>query len=175
MSIVPKRCGYGFICSLMTGAPAPEQCPNLHTCYIQESYTEEEAAEIVLRQRGCHTGSLDLVKKIELLQQILVNVVERIDEIDRSEYIPPDSCEVHSYNVKRPKGVFNYFKLAARHPIFRGVYQETTKVIHLGHENSELHLKAAKAVQRRNTLNQIRKKVRDYTIEVETLLAKLNE
>lgn len=175
MVTIPKRCGYAFICSIMTGAPDAEQCPNYEECKGRTSYSDSEAAEILLMQRGCHTPATELLDQLNKLTDLIMELTTMVDAIDRSEYIPPLNCEVHRYNVKRPKGVFEYYKLAAREEIFQGVKKELTKVIHLGKAENELHLVASAAVERRNLLNRLHKDIKRYAIELEIILTTLKK
>lgn len=122
-----------------------------------------DAARMLLRQRANSQTpeSLGLMEVVMRLEVRLEELSERLRSFE-GEYIAPPGCEVHRYNVKRPKGIFEYNKLTAREPVFEPVYRPgRVKTIHLSYDSDPRNIEARAGVVRRNKLTQAATQLRN--------------
>jgi hypothetical protein len=108
---------------------------------FQVSY--QQAAMLVLMARGCTQTpeSLGVTPMLQHLEDSL-NVIRQSLEDLESQYIAPEGCELHQYNVKRPsrpelrrrnipedliplhQREFWYAKLSSKEPLFRPQWEQ---------------------------------------------------
>ncbi|MBD2472815.1 hypothetical protein [Nostoc sp. FACHB-145] len=183
---MPKKiCGLGFDCASMMLQPGidPGFCLNYDTCggaseltpdeeielirvrELENERTEEcfrvtrhQAAVMMLMSRGCPQTpeSLGVAEHLQAIAGFVEQLQQRLDNLE-GHYIAPTGCEVHTYGVKRPSGVYYYNKLTASEAIFEpSSKQEKVKVIHLSHNYDPRHLQARLGIERRNQLTRVR-------------------
>lgn len=144
--------------------------------YVQEiiKINRRQAAIMMLKSRAC-PQSLESLSIYELINQVGTSLNElrsRLTEFE-GQYIAPEKCEVHTYNVKRPRfhlteqGVetyrraYQYNKLTATEAIFEpSERQAKVRVIHLGNSDDSRNLEAREGIERRNKVTQVRTKLK---------------
>jgi hypothetical protein len=133
----------------------------------------QQAAVMMLMQRGC-PQSLDSLGVTELISQAemkLEKVRSHLNQYD-DQYIAPEGCQAHQYNVKRPHGTYWYNKLAAREAIFEPAENmEKVKVLHLSYDDDPRNLEAREGIERRNQLTQLRTQLSVINEALEKALA----
>lgn len=120
---------------------------NRHTCAL-----------IMLMSRGC-PQTPDSLGVVELLSRITPLVEELRSQLAyfEGQYIAPEKCEAHTYNVKRPLGTYQYNKLTAAEAIFEPSEKaQKVRVIHLSNDDDPRNLEARLGIERRNALTQAR-------------------
>ncbi len=135
-----------------------------------------DAARMLLRQRANSQSpeSLGLVEVTTSIEARLNSVRERLGRFE-GQYIAPTGFEAHHYNVKRPKGIFEYNKLTAREPVFESVYRPgRVKTIHLSYDNDARNLEARAGVARRNKLTQTATQLKNIENALTEVLALLD-
>jgi hypothetical protein len=174
-----KKCGLGFNCASLLHQPnlKPWNCPNYHNCRTandrpyDEAFalataphpiqvTAIEAATLMLRMRG-HPQSpetLGLWTAFDDLDRLLDELEPHLQQQQEQEdYIAPEGCEVHLYNVKRPAGIYEYYKLASTQAMFEPSWEEhPVKVIHLSRAGDPRLRSAKSGIHRRNQLLKAR-------------------
>lgn len=184
----------------MTGisGPIPEKCPNSEICgkipnlapgktielYQVENrngesirkklqLTKQDAANLLLMMRGCPqtVSSLGIPKS-------LTTITSQLEKLDKSladyenRYIPPQGSEVHTYNVKRPSGVYSYNKLSAEQAVFESSeHIGKVKAIHLSHDRDPRNLEARAAIARRNRLQKLANRLEQISASLVAVLA----
>ena len=123
---------------------------NRHTCAL-----------MMLMSRGAPQTpeSLGLV---EPLNQIATKITELQAQLNhfQGQYIAPQKCEVHTYNVKRLGETYEYNKLTASEAIFEPSEKtEKVKVIHLSRDHDPRNLEGRAGVDRRIKLTQARTQI----------------
>jgi len=97
----------------------------------------------------CH--GIQSAQDIEALQQQFKQVELQAD------YIAPEGCEVHRYNVKRPAGTYEYNKLASSQALFEPSWEvDAVKVIHLSRDGDPRDQAARSGIARRNQMLKVR-------------------
>ncbi|BAZ18271.1 hypothetical protein NIES4071_101560 (plasmid) [Calothrix sp. NIES-4071] len=133
-----------------------------------------QAAIMMLMSRAC-PQSLESLSIHELINQVgasLDQLRSRLTQFE-GQYIAPESCEVHSYNVKRPRShltergvesyrrAYQYNKLTAMKPIFEPFERQAkVRVIHLSRSDDPRNLEAREGIERRNKVTQVRTKLK---------------
>lgn len=120
-----------------------------------------QAALMMLRDRGCPQTpeSLGVVELLVTLATKVEQVQAQLAQFE-DHYIAPEKCEAHTYNVKRPRGVYSYNKLSAAEAIFEPSEKaEKVKVIHLSADDDPRNIEARLGIERRNTLTQVRTQI----------------
>jgi hypothetical protein len=120
-----------------------------------------QAALMMLMGRGCPQTpeSLGVVELLTTVASKLEQVRSQLPQFS-GQYIAPEKCEAHTYNVKRPKGVYCYNKLTAAEAIFDpSEKSEKVKVIHLSHDDDPRNSEARLGIERRNALAQARTQI----------------
>ena len=201
MGMARKKCGLGFDCGSMMLAPGidPGQCENYQTCGAALELSPEEefellqarqaenaiewerirlnrlgAAAMMLISRACPQTpeSLGVVDIAEQINAKLCNFILLLSQFD-GKFIAPESCEVHTYNVKRFK-TYWYNKLTAAESIFEPAEKtEKVRVIHLSHDSDPRNIEARLGVERRNQLTQARTQLSIANAALDTALALL--
>jgi hypothetical protein len=153
----------------------PVDCPNFTTCRtalgIEPSQDFDlqnwqgllqtnrgQLAVRMLSSRGCPQAVEDfgLPAKLAALQTQLQEL-EALLEAYEGVYIAPEACELHVYNVKRPRGVYWYRKLTASQPIFASAEgSRNVRTIHLSHSDDPRSIEAGLGIERRNRLMKVR-------------------
>lgn len=199
-----KRCSFGFDCSAMFLAPGltADDCPNQATCktlpdlpvntqtwfrrdrIVEGERTRErialtstEAAIMMLLYRGNSQtpNSLGAIAAIDRLQATLANLRNQLENYGTATYIAPTNVEAHTYSVKRPRGTYQYNKLAAPDAIFEPSERtEKVKVIHLSHNEDPRNQEAKAGIDRRNKLLQLTAKLTAFEQSIGGVLANLN-
>ena len=176
-----KLCAYGFSCASMLMQPGltASECPNQKICGTIIRLTDEErielsqgrwenarhtietvemtraeAADYLLASRGCPQSpqSLGVAATIEGLRSAISQLEDTITELSDG-YIAPVGIEAHRYLVKRPYGIYQYNKLAAKRAIFLPqIKEEMVTVIHLSKDDDPRNLKGRAGIERRNRL-----------------------
>jgi hypothetical protein len=175
-----QKCGLSFNCASLLQQPKlkPWNCPNYHTCRTatdrpdDESFelaiashpiqvTAIEAATLMLRMRGNPQSpeSLGLWTAFDCLARLLGELEQKLQQSEEQEdYIAPEGCEVHIYNVKRPAGIYEYYKLASTQAMFEPSWEENpVKVIHLSRAGDPRVRSAKAGISCRNQLLKARK------------------
>jgi hypothetical protein len=195
-----KLCAYGFSCASMMMQPGliASECPNQKICgtiirltdperlelsqgrwenarHIIETVemTRAEAADVLLASRGCPQSpqSLGVMATIEGLRAAISQLEETITELNTG-YIAPVGIEAHRYLVKRPYGIYQYNKLAAKRAMFLPqIKEDLVTVIHLSRDDDPRNLKGRVGIERRNRLLAISTVVQAAT----NLLRKVTE
>lgn len=199
-----KRCAFGFDCSAMFLQPGlvADDCPNKETCKtlpdlpplsrtwfnrdriiegdrIRERIplTNTEAAIMMLLYRGNSQTPLSLgaIAALDALQITLTNLRNQLETYGTTSYIAPTNVEAHTYSVKRPRGTYQYNKLASPDAIFEPSERtEKVKVIHLSHDTDPRNLEAKAGIDRRNKLLQLTSKLTDFEQTIGEILANLD-
>jgi hypothetical protein len=174
-----RKCGLGFNCAalLQQAKLTPDSCPNYHTCQTASDRPDDEAFELataphpiqvtaieaatlMLRLRGNPQSpeSLGLWAAFDSLDRLLDEIQQQLQQIEQQQdYIAPEGCEVHQYNVKRPAGIYEYYKLASPQAIFAPSSEEhLVKVIHLSRAGDPRLRSAHAGIHRRNQLLKAR-------------------
>jgi hypothetical protein len=176
-----KLCAYGFSCAAMMMQPGltASECPNQEICGTIIHLTEEErielyqgrwentrhiietveltsaeAADRLLASRACPQSpqSLGVAATIEGLRAAISQLESTIAELSVG-YIAPVGIEAHRYLVKRPYGIYQYNKLAAKRAIFLPqIKKDLVTVIHLSRDDDPRNLKGRTGIERRNRL-----------------------
>jgi hypothetical protein len=207
-----SKCRLGFACaSIMQNSQIrADRCPNRATCReivnfefderasflmvrrldgsLVEEYIElsrHEAAVMMLMQRGCPQTLDDfgLLESIDTIIELLGDLRSQIESY-QGQYIAPDGCEMHTYNVKHNdvelqpnnqgelvphpiKVVYTYYKLAAKRPIFApSIEPNNVKVIHLSRTDDPRSLESRRGIERRNRLSMLRSQLRHLETEI---------
>lgn len=115
---------------------------------------QRQAAAMMLRARGCSQTpeSLGVTEALAQVESRLDQLRAQLSQYEEI-YIAPTDCELHHYNVKRPRGTYEYNKLTAGTPIFEPSEKETkVRVIHLSHDDDPRNLEGRAGIERRNKL-----------------------
>lgn len=119
--------------------------------------TGRQAATFMLLSRGCPQylqdfGTLTALDNMtRVIDNLRSHLLENYD--GHTQYIAPLETETHTYNVKRPRGTYQYNKLASPVAIFEPSEKtEKVKVIHLSHDDDPRNLEARAGIERRNKL-----------------------
>ncbi len=122
--------------------------------------SRHQAATLMLRMRGCPQTlqSLGVTDPLDEIAAQLEDLRSRLSTIEREDqYIAPEGCEAHRYNVKRGRKIFWYNKLTANSACFEPVErQDRVRTIHLSHDDDPRNLEGRLGVDRRNKLTQVR-------------------
>ncbi len=200
-----KRCTFGFDCSAMFLQPGltAEHCPNQFTCKelpnidrnteiwfrrvtvdggndrTLETFPlcSSQAARLMLLMRGNPQtpNSLGAIAALDELEATLERLRSQLANYGTSTYIAPVNTEAHSYSVKRPKGTYQYNKLASLDAIFEPSEKvEKVKVIHLSHDDDPRNLEAKAGIDRRNKILQLTAKLKTFEQSIGEVLANLN-
>ena len=199
MVMARKKCGLGFDCGSMMLHPGidPGQCENYQTCGAALELTPEEefellqarqaensiqwerirlnrsqAAAMMLMSRACPQTpeSLGVVEIAEQVNAKLCDFILLLGQYD-GKFIAAESCETHTYNVKRSK-TYWYNKLTAANSIFEPAEKtEKVRVIHLSHDSDPRNLEARLGIERRNQLTQARTQLSIASAALDTALA----
>ncbi|WP_223280383.1 hypothetical protein [Nostoc sp. PA-18-2419] len=120
-----------------------------------------QAALMMLTARGC-PQTPESLGVVDLLLTLATKVEEVQAQLAQFEgqYIAPEKCEAHTYNVKRFGSVYCYNKLTAAEAIFEPSEKtEKVKVIHLSHDQDPRNSEARLGIERRNALTQVRTQI----------------
>lgn len=126
--------------------------------YERIRVNRHSCALMMLLDRG-DPQSIESLGIAELMNQInsLMPAIQTALNHYSNYYIAPEKVEAHSYNVKRPRGVYSYNKLASPNAIFEPAERDAkVKVIHLSHDDDPRNLEARQGIERRNKLSQAR-------------------
>jgi hypothetical protein len=193
-----KKCGLSFNCAILLQQPnlKPWNCPNYHTCRTatdrsdDESFelatvphpiqvTAIEAATLMLRMRGNAQSpeNLGLWAVFDSLDRLVDELEQHLQQREEQEdYVAPEGCEVHLYNVKRPAGIYEYYKLASTQAMFEPSWEENlVKVIHLSRAGDPRVRSAQLGIHRRNQLLKARTLLRNATDSLEAAMDLLLE
>lgn len=118
-----------------------------------------DAVKMLLNRGATQTvETIGLTQSLATFSNLIDSIEESLSQI-QGQYIAPNNTEVCIYNVKRPKGLFEYYKLKATEPIFeaspdqrRHPRLEKVKDIHLNRDHR--YHEANAGIERRNKLNQ---------------------
>ncbi|WP_414620799.1 hypothetical protein [Calothrix sp. CCY 0018] len=138
--------------------------------------SRKQAARMMLISRGCPQSldSLGITYLITNLTEQLSQLSQQLAEATQDQYIPPRGVEVHQYNVKRGRKIFEYNKLTASEAIFKPIEKtrevtrngirvminvEAVRMIHLSRDDDARNIVARESIKLRNKL-----------LKVETLL-----
>lgn len=199
-----KRCAFGFDCGAMFLTPGllVDDCPNKFTCKklpdldrntqawfrrateidgdrtIQRiALCSSEAARLMLLMRGNPQtpDSLGAIAAIDQLQTTLSQARSQLASYRATTYIAPANVEVHTYSVKRPRGTYQYNKLACPDAVFNPSERtEKVKVIHLSHNDDPRNLEAKAGIDRRNKILQLAAKLNSFEQTVREVLVNLD-
>ncbi len=134
--------------------------------------SRKQAARMMLMSRGCPQSldSLGITDVIAGLEEQLSQLSQALSEATQDQYIPPRGVEVHKYNVKRGKKVFEYNKLMAGEAIFKPVEKtreirrngikiminvEAVRMIHLSRDEDARNIVARESIELRNKLSKV--------------------
>ena len=134
--------------------------------------SRKQAARMMLMSRGCSQSldSIGITDAIAGLGEQLSQLSQALSEATQNQYIPPQGVEVHRYNVKRAKKVFEYNKLMAGEAIFKPVEKtreirrngkkimisvEAVRMIHLSRDEDARNIVARESIELRNKLSRI--------------------
>lgn len=140
--------------------PAQQQETEGQRQHVQERIrvSRSRAAVMMLMARGC-PQTLESLGVVDLLASIEDRVEElrsQLASFSSDDYIAPEGCEVHCYNVKRSSGIYWYNKLASKRAIFEPeAGQAKVKVIHLSHDDDPRNQEGRRGIERRNQLTQV--------------------
>lgn len=141
--------------------------------------SRHQAAVMMLRMRGCPQTleSLGVTEPLDALSSGLEKLRSRLSAFEREDqYIAPEGCEAHRYNVKRGRKVFWYNKLTADTACFEPVERsERVRVIHLSHDDDPRNLAGRLGVDRRNQLTQVRTQLQIAAAAISQALALLDD
>ncbi|MCU0566651.1 MAG: hypothetical protein MUF49_08650 [Oculatellaceae cyanobacterium Prado106] len=174
-----SKCPLGFNCATLLSQPGllPESCPNALNCRSADAQSAAEpiqfttaqdqltltigqAAELMLRMRGNPQSieGLGMLDAIAQLHSLLEQIQTRLTTFAQQQvYIAPERCEVHQYNVKRPKATYWYNKLASTEAIFEPAWEShPVKVIHLSRDGDARNRVARAGIERRNQILKAR-------------------
>ncbi len=118
-------------------------------------------ALMMLMSRGCPQTpeSLGVVELLSGIAPLVESVRSQLAHFE-GQYIAPEKCEAHTYNVKRPIGVYQYNKLTAAEAIFEPSEKaQKVRVIHLSNDDDPRNLEARLGIERRNALTQARTQI----------------
>lgn len=118
---------------------------------------QREAAAMMLLARGCPQTpeSLGVTEALATVEARLDQLRSQLSQYEGA-YIAPAECELHHYNVKRPRGTYVYNKLTAATPIFEPSEKATlVRVIHLSHDDDPRNLEGRAGIERRNKLQHL--------------------
>lgn len=138
--------------------------------------TSRQAATMMLLARGCPQSpeSLGATLALEQVQSAIDRMRSRLNDYDTSTYIAPPETETHTHNVKRPRGTYQYNKLACPHAIFEPSEKtEKVKVIHLSHDDDPRNKEARAGIERRNKLIALTAKLNAIEQSIGEVLATL--
>ena len=131
--------------------------------------SRKQAARMMLMSRGCPQSldSLGITNLITDLSEQLSQLSQQLVEATQDQYIPPRSVDVHTYNVKRGKKVFEYNKLMASEAIFKPIEKtrevtrngikvminvEVVRMIHLSRDEDSRNIVARESIDLGNKL-----------------------
>lgn len=134
--------------------------------------SRKQAARMMLMSRGCPQSldSLGITDVITGLEEQLSHLSQKLLEATQEQYIPPLGVEVHKYNVKRGKKIFEYNKLMAGEAIFRPIEKtrevrrngikiminvEVVRMIHLSRDEDARNIVARESIELRNKLSKV--------------------
>ena len=66
--------------------------------------------------------------------------------------VAPSGVSIAQYNVRSGDNLYDYWKLVAKEPIFKGQTGKKTKTRHLGSRDSKEYCDAELSIQRRNAI-----------------------
>jgi hypothetical protein len=127
---------------------------------------------MMLMSRGCPQSldSLGITDVIAGLGDQLSQLSQKLLQTTQDQYIPPRGVEVHRYNVKRNRKVFEYNKLMAGEAIFKPVEKtrevrrndikiminvEAVRMIHLSRDEDARNIVARESIELRNKLSKV--------------------
>lgn len=199
-----KRCSFGFDCSAMFLQPGltAEHCPNQFTCKELPNLDRStetwfrrateingdriieriplcshQAARLMLLMRGNPQtpDSLGAIAALNELETTLLQLHNQLANYGNTTYIAPVDTEAHTYSVKRPRGTYQYNKLAAPTAMFEPSEKlEKVKVIHLSHDDDPRNFEAKAGIERRNKLLQLTAKLNAFKESITEVLAQLH-
>jgi hypothetical protein len=147
--------------------------------------TRRQAAIVMLVQRGSPQSieSMEILARLSRIE-LQIERMREVVEAHQGQYIAPEECELHAYNVKRPSGTYAYMKLTAREAVFTPVLRRrwnkqlqqweecrTVHTIHLSHEGEPRHIEAEAGIRRRNALNHLSTQLNNSINQLDTTLA----
>lgn len=138
---------------------------------------QRQAAAMMLLSRGCPQTpeSLGVTDAIFALSCQLEELRSQLASLEET-YIAPVNCEAHHYNVKRPRGTYEYNKLTAGTPIFEpSERSEKVRVIHLSHDDDGRNLVGRAGIDKRNKLLRLAGQLRQMEQTLINVLAELQE
>ena len=136
---------------------------------------QRQAATMMLMSRGCpqspeSLGVTDAISAVASRLEELRSQLAGLEEI----YVAPPDCEAHHYNVKRPRGTYEYNKLTAGTPIFEPSERtEKVRVIHLSHDDDGRNLVGREGIDKRNKLLRLAGQLRQMEQVLTSVLAEL--
>ncbi|MGB3754996.1 MAG: hypothetical protein WBA07_01295 [Rivularia sp. (in: cyanobacteria)] len=134
--------------------------------------SRKQAARMMLMSRGCPQSldSLGITHVIAGFTEQLSHLSQVLSQVTLDQYIAPKGVEVHKYNVKRNKKVFEYNKLMAAEAIFKPVEKtrvvrkngkkimrsvEAVRMIHLSRDEDARNIVARESIELRNKLSKV--------------------
>ena len=134
--------------------------------------SRKQAARMMLMSRGCPQSldSLGITHVITGFTEQLSHLSQVLSQVTLDQYIAPKGVEVHKYNVKRNKKVFEYNKLMAAEAIFKPVEKtrvvrkngqkitrsvEAVRMIHLSRDEDARNIVARESIELRNKLSKV--------------------
>lgn len=137
--------------------------------------SSRQAAAMMLLARGC-SQTPESLGVTEALAQVEARLDQLRAQLSQYEgtYVAPTDCELHHYNVKRPRGTYEYNKLTAATPIFEPSEKETkVRVIHLSHDDDPRNLEGRAGIERRNKLLSLKARLGQIEQMLASVLADL--
>lgn len=123
-----------------------------------------------IREQAQAIAKLDQTLGIEsdsLRFRLATNTIEplerRIQTIQNEQFVCPPHCWVSHYNVKRPWGIYYYFKLMSEEPIFPARSKKNegkmVKTLHLGRFGSLAEAKAFVGWEARKEIERLQRRI----------------
>ena len=98
-----------------------------------------------------------------LAEQNIAQLNARINQIEAEQFVCPPGCYVCEYSVKRPYGIYYYYKLVSQEPIFpaRSKKKEgqMVKTLHLGRYRNLAEAHAAAGWTARKAIDKMRRQI----------------
>ncbi len=98
-----------------------------------------------------------------LTERNLIELRARIEAIETEQFVCPAGCYVSEYSVKRPYGIYYYYKLVALEPIFPAKSKlnkgKMVKTLHLGRFNSLQEAHEAAGWTARKAINKMQRQI----------------
>lgn len=136
---------------------------------------QQQAASYMLRMRGCpqNLESLGILESLVAVENQLRELRTQLAQFE-DVYIPPQGCEAHTYNVKRPWGIYPYNKLTSEQAIFEPSEKvRRVKVIHLSKNDDPRNQEARAGIERRNKLMKLSTRLEQISTSLQTVLVDL--